>query len=225
MGGLIQFMPNVMGIYLYGSYARGEETKSSDIDILIIVEEKDEKIKKVMEEEYSLDVRIVTLNSLKKSLTTLPLLILPVLKESKVWLNPLLLEELKKHKVDFNKFKWNFDEIKRTIKIIEGFINLDDEMSSSHIYSLMMRVRLCYIIECLLKEKNFSNAGVKNLLIKNGFESQIVDRFFKIYRGVREENESDERVTKEEIVKLLYFLKGYSHIQENESKKKNKKRN
>ena len=102
---------------------------------------------------------------------------------------------------------------------------MDDEISSSHIYSLLMRIRLCFIIECLLKEKIFSNKGVYNLLKDNKFSSSEINKFFKIYREVRENNESKEKISKEEILKLLNFLKEYSHKIENESKKKTKKRN
>ena len=38
---LIEFMPNILGVYLYGSYARNEQTLDSDIDILVITKEKD----------------------------------------------------------------------------------------------------------------------------------------------------------------------------------------
>ena len=222
---LIDYMDNILGVYLYGSYARGEHTKESDIDILIIVKDKDENIKKILKNEFSLDARIATLDSIKKSLKDIPLLIYPIIKESIVWINPTLLDELKKYKLDYKKLKWNFDEIKRTIKIVEDFINLDDEISSSHIYSLLMRIRLCFIIECLLKEKIFSNKGVYNLLKDNKFSSSEINKFFKIYREVRENNESKEKISKEEILKLLNFLKEYSHKIENESKKKTKKRN
>ena len=72
---LIDYMDNILGVYLYGSYARGEHTKESDIDILIIVKDKDENIKKILKNEFSLDARIATLDSIKKSLKDIPLLI------------------------------------------------------------------------------------------------------------------------------------------------------
>ena len=133
--------------------------------------------------------------AIKKSLENIPLLIYPIIKESIVWINPTLLDELKKYKFDYKRLKWNFDEIKRTIKIVEGFINLDDEISSSHVYSLLMRIRLCFIIECLLKERIFSNKGVYNLLKDNKFNREEIDKFFKIYREVRENNRSEEKIS------------------------------
>lgn len=222
---LVDFMPNILGVYLYGSYAREEQTKDSDIDILVIVKNKDENIKKILKNEFSLDARIVPLDSLKSSLINFPLLISPILKESVVWLNSQLIDELKEYKINYTKFKWNFDEIKRTIKIIKEFINLDNEINSSHVYSLIMRIRLCYIIECLLKEKNFTNEGVEKMLLKNGFVKNEIEKYFKIYREIRESGETKQKINREEILKLLNFSKIYSERQENESKKKIKKRN
>ena len=40
------YLKDVLGIYLVGSYARGEETQESDIDILVITENINKKINK-----------------------------------------------------------------------------------------------------------------------------------------------------------------------------------
>src|SRR3989344_696043 len=56
---LIDYMPNILGVYLYGSYAREEQEKNSDIDILIITKDKDEQIKNILKD---IDVRVVQLN-------------------------------------------------------------------------------------------------------------------------------------------------------------------
>ena len=118
---LIDYMDNILGVYLYGSYARGEQGKNSDVDILVITHEKDEDIKNILKE---FDARIVSIEEIKKAINETPLLIMPILLEAKPLINPLLLEELKSHKINFKKFKWHFDDIRRTIGIIEEFINV-----------------------------------------------------------------------------------------------------
>lgn len=219
---LIEYMPNILGVYLYGSYARDEQVIDSDIDVLIITKEKDNRIKTLFED---IDVRVITLESIKKSIKNLPAIIMPTLKEAKVLLNPVLLNELKNFKIDFRKFKWNFGDIKRILKIIEKFVELDEkDISPTHIYSLIMRVRICYMMETLLKNKSFSNKAIKNLLLNYGLSNRKINKFYSIYRKVRESQKINEKINKEEILELISVVKDYSKRIENETKKKIKKR-
>ncbi|MBS3089221.1 nucleotidyltransferase domain-containing protein [Candidatus Pacearchaeota archaeon] len=220
---LIDFMPNIIGVYLYGSYARKEEVKESDIDVFVIVNEKDENIKNALKD---VDLRIAPIESVRRTIKNYPLLIMPILKEAQTLLNPALLEELKNSKIDLKKFKWSFDEIRRTVKIIEEFVKLDEEdISSSHIYSLMMRARVCSLIECLLENKKFSNEIVKKRLLEKGFDKEDIEKFFYIYREIREDKELKTKIRKKEILRLVTFIKEYSARLENETKKKIRKRN
>ena len=219
---LINFMPNIIGVYLYGSYARNEQSTESDVDILVITKDKDENINNTLKD---IDARVVPIEDVKRTIKEYPLLIIPILKEAETLLNQNLLDELKKHKVDFKKLKWNFDDINRILKIIEGFIDLDDkDISSSHIYSLIMRVRVCYLIECLLKDKKFSNKAVKDLLLDYGLKKDLIEEYFDIYRKIRDNEDSKIKINKEEILNLIKIIKDYSKKLENETKKKIEKR-
>lgn len=215
---LIEFMPNVLGVYLYGSYARGEQDKDSDIDILVITDKKDEKMNKVFDD---IDMRIMTLENAKKSIAELPGLIMPILNEASVILNPLLLEELKKYKINYKKFKWNFDDTKRIIKIIEDFAKLDKKnISASHVYSLIMRIRVLNMIEGLIKNKKYSNSVVFEMLERNGLKEDEIERYFEIYKKIRNDEEVREKIGEEEILKLVDILKIYLKKVENEAGKK-----
>ncbi len=83
---LIDFMPNIIGIYLYGSYARNEQKENSDIDIFAITQEKDENIKK---ELSGFDARIMTLKGVKNAIENYPLLIMPILKKLNHYSTPI----------------------------------------------------------------------------------------------------------------------------------------
>ena len=223
LSNLLGFMPNILGVYLYGSYARHEQEIGSDVDILVVTKEKDANVKNALGD---IDARIVPLNELKKTIQNYPVLIMPILKEAQVLLNPVLLDELKNSKIDFRKFNWNFEEIKSLIKIAEEFIELDDEdLPSSFVYSLMMRIRVCYLIECLLKNKPFSNKGVRKLLLNYGLKEKDAGRFFYIYRLVREDEAPKINVKKERMFCLLKILNKYVKKIEDETKKKISKGN
>jgi len=220
---LIKFMPNILGVYIYGSYARNEQKIDSDIDILVITKEKDNRIKDVLK---GMDVRVLTLESLKKSMANLPVLIIPILKEAKIFLNSSLVDELKNLPIDFKKFKWNFEDIKRIIKIIEEFVEIDgEEIAPSHIYSLIMRIRICYMMDALLNNKTFSNKGVEKLLMNYGLSQDKIYRSYDIYRRIRDDREVTTKITKENVLELIKIVKDYSKKLENETKKKIKKRN
>lgn len=215
---LMDFMSNVIGVYVYGSYARGEENENSDIDILIVINEKDERINAVLED---MDARVMTLESIKQSIVKFPGLIMPILNEAKTILNPLLLGELKNSKINYKNFKWNFEDTKRAIKIVEDFIKLDEKnISASHIYSLIMRLRVLNMLEGLIKKRNFSNQKIFEMLKKNNFSDVEIERFFEIYRKIRNDEKVKGKIEKEEILKLICLLKGYLKEVENEAKKK-----
>jgi len=216
-------MPNVLGVYLYGSYARKESTGQSDIDLLIIVREKDEKIKNLFDD---IDIRILTLKNIKNSIKNFPIPIKILLQEAVVFLNPLLLEELKKEKAKLNGLRWHFEDIKRIIRITEGFIKLDDkEIDSSNIYSLIMRIRILHMIECFITNKTFSNEGVKKKMFGYGFKEKLFDKYHQIYRETRNNELVKEEIKKEDIKKLIRIIKIYLKEVQDETKKKIKKGN
>jgi len=220
---LIEYMPNILGVYLYGSYSRGEQNRNSDIDILIITKEKDEKLRAILED---IDLRAIDLESLKKSIKNFPAIIMPILKEAKSFLNPLLLEDLKNYEIDLKKFNWHFQDIKRILKIIETFVEIDDkDISPTHIYSLIMRIRICYMMESLLKNKFFSNKSIKELLKEHGLNEKKINKFLDIYREIREDKEVKTIIEKKEILDLIKIVRDYSEKIKNETKKKITKRN
>ncbi|MCX6746693.1 MAG: DUF2080 family transposase-associated protein [Candidatus Pacearchaeota archaeon] len=220
---LTDYMENIIGVYLFGSYARGESHSLSDIDVLIITKEEAKELKSIFED---IDVRVTTLEKLKKSIANFPAITLPILKEAKTIINPLLLEDLKNSKINYKNFKWNFDDIKRTIKLIETFVKIDEEdIALSHIYSLIMRARVCYMIQGLIKNKKFSNAGLRNELIKKGLDEKKYNNYYEIYQKVRDGEEVEGNINKEEIMNFISLIKKYALELENESKKAVRKRN
>jgi len=98
---LTPYMENIIGVYLFGSYARGESNSLSDIDVLIITQDEAKELKQLFED---MDMRITTLGKIKKSIDTFPVITLPILKEAKTIINPALLQELKNSKINYKNF-------------------------------------------------------------------------------------------------------------------------
>ena len=85
------YLKDILGIYLTGSYARGENTPDSDIDVLVITHNTN---KTIIEGKY--DIILISQENLEKTLKRNILPLLPMIKESKTILNGELIEKYKK---------------------------------------------------------------------------------------------------------------------------------
>ena len=204
---LSSYFPYIEGVYLYGSYARNEQEKDSDVDILVIAD------KKFKIERKGFEVNVHTLESLRRNLEENPLYLL-ILKEAKIIFNGNLLEEFKKRVIKKKEFRNFLEDTERILKIDRGIIDLEKKVfeESSVIYSLILRLRGLYMMGCLLRNKKYGNKDFKEFMNKN----KISKDFFKIYRGIRDNKKNNKvKVKKEEVEKLYFLVK-------NETEKKSK---
>ena len=108
-----------MVIYLTGSYERGEETETSDVDVLVITNKKSNKIKK-----GKYDILLITKDEVKIAIENNALPIIPMLKEAKIIINENLLENYIKLPLTKKNLRWHIETTKSSIKIIEDLIEL-----------------------------------------------------------------------------------------------------
>lgn len=200
------YLENLLGIYLVGSYARGEQGKESDIDILVV--SKSTK-KEINSGKYH--VVITTLESVRKSLDYDPILIMPRLYEAKVIINLTLLEELKSIKLTKKSFKEFKEATKRIIKMDKGFIKIDKEQGFEYldstiiIYSLILRLRGFSLINVILNKEPYSKKKLlKFLETKLGKENTEI--VYKIYTAIRDDKKFKEKVKIEIAEELISIL-------------------
>ena len=186
------YLLHIQGIYLYGSFARNEQEQDSDIDVLIIA---DKKFKIKME---GYDINVLTIDDLKKPVDPFCFL---MLKEAKTILNGQLLDKIKPVMASKKSIRWILNNTKSVLKINRDFIDLEDESfeNDAVIYSLMLRLRGLYMIDCVLKNKCYSNENFNRFVKTNG----IRDDFYRIYRKVRDNKNVKIRVMKNDV-KILY---------------------
>ncbi|MEK6926380.1 MAG: DUF2080 family transposase-associated protein [Nanoarchaeota archaeon] len=203
---LYPYLEDILGIYLIGSYARGEQEKESDIDIIAV----SKKTKKeIVSGRYNLS--IITLESARKTANENPILILPRLNEAKVILNSSLLEELKDIKVKKSSFKNFAVECEGIIKINRGLINLDKEQgldyidSAEVIYSMLLRLRGVFLAKNLIEKKEYSKKKFFNWISReiNGKE---MGKTYDVYMSVKNNRKIKIKVKVETAEKLLDFL-------------------
>ena len=201
---LAPYLKDIIGIYLYGSYARKENKENSDIDVIIIT---DKKIKIKIKKPFDLvQIEKEKVNNFKK---INPVLFYSFIFESETIINNSFLEELKKEELKKDFFKEFIEDTNRVISINKELLDLDKTENQNYvdnnlIYSLMLRLRGVYITEMLLKKEKFSNASFfKFLRNKLVYDPSI---YYEIYQSVRDDKKTNKQITIEETEKLLNLL-------------------
>jgi len=147
-----KILPNVLGIYVVGSYARKEQTIESDVDILVITDNLNDKIEKG---KYDLIIVSKDLVDEKMRKNILPLL--PMMIEAKPIVNKSLLNDYVKTLLSIYNLKWHIDTTKSAMNVVEEYIQIAEKtgkkVNDAASYSLILRLRTIYIIDCLKKGK------------------------------------------------------------------------
>lgn len=194
------YLDNIVGVYLYGSYARNEQTIDSDIDILVITNTKLKIADKI--KDYS--IISVTVKGLDNALRNDAVLALPIFWEAKTIINPSLLEKYKEYKFTKMNTK-NF--LVSTAKILElnkKGLELGFEIGSL-LYSLMLRIRGLLMIKLMINDKLYSKQELFYYLGKNNMPKNEIWESYKIYSSERNNTQVKESriMTKEGIGKLI----------------------
>jgi len=202
---LLPHLKDISGIFLYGSYARKEETSESDIDIIVIA-----KNKFNISNTGKFDIDIIEFKKIENLIEKNPIFYYSIIKESKPILNSLLLEKLKKIKLNTKNFKWFINTTKDHIKSNREFIELDKldgEYLTSYvvIYSIILRLRGIFLIKCLMNKVNYSNKSFKKWLLKNipNLDYKIA---YAIYKEIRDNKKVDKKMKISSAESLLIFL-------------------
>jgi predicted nucleotidyltransferase len=200
------YMDEIAGIYLVGSYARGEETETSDIDVLVIA---NTLKKEIISGKYH--ISIISIASLKKTLEgRYPELILPRLAEAKVLLNKNLIEELKQKEFEKKSFADFIKDTRRIIKINKEVLELDKldsefVESKSVIYSLVLRLRGFFLIKCLLDKTPYSHKSFKKW-ISLIMPLKDFEQLYQLYSDIKLKKKTKIQIRINDAEKLINFL-------------------
>ena len=160
------YLNEVVGVYIVGSYARNEQTPDSDVDVLVITNALNKKIKKGRYELICIPKK-----ELEKQLDKNILPILPMIKESKTIINKDLIRNYINAPLTEKNLKWHIDTTKSAMKVIKKDIDISKELNEKKTsdrlaYSLILRLRTLYIIDCIRKNKIYSKKNFLQLIKK-----------------------------------------------------------
>ncbi len=203
------FLEQVKGVFLAGSFARGEQTPDSDIDIIVIAGKKFN-----LPKSGRFDFTVIEEETLRKELAGKdPLFVYSALQEAKPVLNEGLLKELREIKIDKRGFKWIIEESESALRVVEAFLRFDKLQkrtkldSTAVVYSMILRLRGIFLIQCLSKNEKYSNKGFKSFLDKKGLPKELVGDFYEIYRAERDERRTKTTVSIKDAEKLYQITK------------------
>jgi predicted nucleotidyltransferase len=192
------YLEDILGVYLVGSYARGDKDKESDIDVMVFSNELKKEIKK-----GKYNISIYPMKTVELASKNNPLTILPRIFEAKALLNKGLLEQFKKIKLNKDSFKTYLESTKRIMGINKGLFDLDETLSENNIYSLILRLRGFYMISSLLKKQPSTKEGFKSFLISEGLDYK---KLYRVYQDAKADKNKTFTLGKEESLKLLNCL-------------------
>ena len=181
-----------------GSYARGEQTKKSDVDVLVITGDTNGKIRR---EKYEIILILETIleNNLKTNIISL----FPMLKEAKTIINKGLVKKYISIKLNKKNLAWHVSTTKTALRVQKAFISLAEiereNISDGIIYSLVLRLRGVYLVDCFKNNKKATNKGLRKLVrdLTNSEESYEAYLRSKL-------NEKEQIIIKVEAVKKIY---------------------
>jgi len=199
-------LKEIIGIYLTGSYARGEEDKNSDIDLLIITKDSDKEIIK----EGIYNILIISEELLKQKLESDLLPVGPMIKEAKALLNLKYFNSIEVRATKKNT-KLYLDTTEYKLRMIKEIIDKMKKKGKKYLndrvaYTLVLRIRTLEIIKNLIENKRYSkkefikkirkiagiNAYERYLAVKNNLEEKngiSIDETEKLYEHLKRQME------------------------------------
>ena len=214
LNALSPHMEELSGIYLYGSYARGEEDEESDIDLLVISE------KKIKEKSLGLvNIESASQEDIKRWIRTNPVQYYAIIQEAVPIINAPMLKELKNIKPDLKSLKDYYEDTDRALKICKELLDNPCGDNAGVIYSLVLRLRGLYLAKCILKGEKYASKDFEEYVRGKGIAPLLFEKIYTFYRAKRE-----ERPTPKNRIPVKHLRKLYDIVSETLEELRNDKK-
>jgi len=181
IGALSPYLEDVSGVFLYGSYARGEETGESDIDVLVVSE------KALPHREGLINIESGSLEEIKKKIKKDPVGYYSIVQECVPVINAPLLKELKEVEPDDRNLSAYYELAESVLKISEHILNVKDADYTGVIRSLVLRLRGLYILRCRLRKERYTAQELNDYVVGKGIDADVFDKIYSVYKAATEE--------------------------------------
>lgn len=213
-------LEHVVSIILYGSYARGEMTKDSDIDVIVVTDD-DATIEIPKEFMKKYDMQVRSASRLKSSVERDPVFYKVIKDESVALFNHGFLNQLKQVQPKASGMKTRLDLAESSLNIVKSFIDMGADPAGMA-YPLMMRLKEALFIECFLSNKIYTTTLLKKEVLASGISNRDFETLLAIYRAVRDGEKLKREVSIDTIAKLASLLETkISNVKQKVIKKRN----
>jgi len=197
------YLKDIMAVGIYGSYARHEQTKDSDIDVLVITKDK-LRLKK-----QGLDIMSMTAEQLEKAIVKYPVIYYQIVQEVKPLINASVLDTLKSIPLKKESFKAYIKETEEHLQSSRELLELDKLdgvfiKSYSIVYSALLRLRGLFIVSCFLEKNAFTNKKFRKWAVSKGLDD--FDRLYGVYRLVRDDKPVRARIETRSAENMLKIM-------------------
>ncbi len=182
---LEEYLPDVQALALSGSYARGEQTAESDVDVFAITHTLNRRVR-----QGKYDLLLVSEEHLKRSLAGNILPLLPMLIEAKVLMNREMIERYQTTPVTKKNLSFHFETSASALAVVAADLALlreagINEVGGATAYSLVIRLRELYIIDCLLHNKRWNTKGLLALLRGVVGDTRLYQEYGRVKQGFK----------------------------------------
>ena len=178
------YLSSVLGVYIVGSYARGEQSRGSDVDVLAITTDISRHMR-----QANYDITFVSKDNLKATLEDNILPLLPMIMEASAVINAPLLAEYRKTPITKHNLKWHIETTKSALKLAHISLQLakenKDRISDNIAYSLVLRLRGAHIVDFLMKNKKTTTATLRKLIEDVTGSLEIYNAYQRSKAGLR----------------------------------------
>ncbi|MEK6898805.1 MAG: DUF2080 family transposase-associated protein [Nanoarchaeota archaeon] len=203
---LENYLEDIIGIYLVGSYARNEQKEKSDIDILAISENTQ---KHISSGKY--EIEIIPLSMIKEILEKNPILVYPKIVDAKIILNPSLLEDLRQIKFTKESLSQYLKSTREVIKLDERLIEKESKntlSSPSVIYSSLLRLKTLKIASSIINNKKYTNVEFNIYLAsKLNLDESEIKKLYSVYHSVYKSKRTKDKIPLTTAKALINLLK------------------
>lgn len=197
-------LEHVISVIAYGSYARGEMTEHSDIDLIIVVDDIfNAKIPYELKKKY--DIQVKSPDQIKRSMIRDPIFHKSIKDGSVALMNAEFLETLKSEaKPNLSRIKIYTDLAESALGIVKTIAeNYEDP--TDMIYSIIMHMKEMIILDCLLSDKKYTTNLLMKEILKHATAKEA-DEIMLVYRSIRDDKKYTIKIPESIIFKLISSL-------------------
>lgn len=201
------YMEEIMGIYLVGSYARGDQREDSDIDILVI----SHQMKKMIR-SGKYEIEIMPLKQVLALMKQYPAMIYPKIVDARPLMNKGLLEELRDIPLAPDAMRRYLHDCTRIIREDRALLAKDARSgevlrSTSIVYSALLRLRALYMMQQIEKRERYSTEAFESQVIASlGIGRAEWSDLHEVYKAVRDDRRTRVRVPLATAARLIDVL-------------------